>query len=493
MKSRIAVKLIFYFAAALLLFSVVIGIIFIALFQTQTIKDHKKDLEARAVSIAGALSGYMDHAGSGYKEMTGTGKGGYGAYLRFIDEIAMTDVWIVDEDLNLITNSQMSGQSYNYSDLPADAGQVVKEVFNGETTFSEGFSGLFNNPTLTVGTPVTVDGQIIGAVLLHSPVEGIDDATMQGVGILAVSTLAALILSVILSVFLSLTFTKPLNKMKDSALLLAEGDYDAKTGIRQKDEIGELAGAIDILSERLQIAKRNSDNLEKLRRDFVANISHELKTPVTVIRGSLEALCDEVVTQPEQVKKYHRQMLSESLSLQRLVNDLLDLSRLQNIDFKIEMQELNLYDILSDAVRSAGHLAREKNIEIRQEFDTQSLAVIGDYGRLRQMLLIILDNAVKFSPAGGMIQVSLNNGNVAITDHGKGIAEEDLPHIFDRFYRVKSEENKNSSGLGLAIAKQIADRHGINVSVSSRLKEGTRFQFQFSSSGLEFFRSGPSA
>lgn len=480
MKSKISRKLTLYFAAALFLFTVVIGVIFITLFRAQTIKDHKNDLETRAISIAGALSDYMGNASSGTgKGMMGNGMGGYGAYLRFIDDIAMSDVWIVDENLNLITNSQMSGQSYDYADLPSDADKVVQEVFTGRTTFSEGFSSLLDIPTLTVGTPIEVGGQIVGAVLLHSPVKGISDATAQGVKILAVSILAALALSVMLSAFFAYTFTKPLNKMKNSTLLLAEGDYTARTGVQQKDEIGELAGAIDILSERLLSARMESDQLDKLRRDFVANISHELKTPVTVIRGSLEALCDGVVTEPEQVKSYHSQMLNESLYLQRLISDLLDLSKLQNTDFKIDKRELNLCDILRDAVRSAGHLARGKNIEIRQEFDTESLIVAGDYGRLRQMFLIVLDNAVKFSPVGSEICVSLNNRTVSISDRGNGISEEDLPHIFDRFYKAVSEENKNGSGLGLAIAKQIADRHHIGVAVTSKLNEGTKFQFEF--------------
>lgn len=479
MRSKISRKLTLYFAAALFLFTAVIGVIFITLFRAQTIKEHKNDLETRAVSIAGALSDYMDSNSGIAKGMMGNGMGGYGAYLRFIDDIAMSDVWIVDENLNLITNSQMSGQSYNYADLPSDADKVVKEVFSGKTTFSEGFSSLLDIPTLTVGTPIQVSGQVVGAVLLHSPVKGISDATAQGAKILAVSILAALALSVILSAFFAYTFTKPLNKMKRSTLLLAEGDYTAKTGVQQKDEIGELAGAIDILSERLLTAKMESDQLDKLRRDFVANISHELKTPVTVIRGSLEALCDGVVTEPEQVKSYHSQMLSEILYLQRLINDLLDLSKLQNTDFKMDKQELNLCDILRDAMRSAEHLARKKNIEIRQEFDTKSLTVTGDYGRLRQMVLIVLDNAIKFSPAGSEICISLKNRTVSISDQGNGIAEEDLPHIFDRFYKVVSEENKSGSGLGLAIAKQIADRHHIGAAVTSRLKEGTTFQFKF--------------
>lgn len=480
MKSRIARRLMLYFTAALLLFTAVVGVIFISLFRSRTIEDNKKSLETRAVSIAGALSEYMSNTASGgMKGMMGSAKIGYGAYLRFIDDIAMSDVWIVDENLNLITNSQMASQNYNYADLPEDADRVVKEAFSGKTTFSEGFSNLLSVPTLTIGTPIKVDGQTVGVVLLHSPVEGVNDATIKGAGILTVSILAALVFSVVLSVFLAFTFTRPLNKMKKSTLLLAQGDYTVRTDVSQNDEIGELAGAIDILSDKLLIAREESDKLDKLRRDFVANISHELKTPVTVIRGSLEALCDEVVTQPEQVKSYHQQMLKESVHLQRLINDLLDLSKLQNTDFKIEMQSLNLCDILNDVIRSAGQLAQEKKIKISQEFDSQFLEVQGDYGRLRQMFLIVFDNAIKFSPAGSTIYVSLSSRDVLIRDRGKGIAQEDLPYIFDRFYKIEAEDNKSGSGLGLAIAKQIADRHNIGVSVNSRLSEGAEFKFSF--------------
>ncbi|MEA4893627.1 MAG: HAMP domain-containing sensor histidine kinase [Oscillospiraceae bacterium] len=478
MKNKIALKLTLYFSAVLLLFAINIGAVFITLFRTQTFKNHMSDMEARAVSIATALSDYMGNSETYGRGMMG-GMNGYGAYLRFVDDIAMADIWIVDENLNLITSGQMSGANYNYADLPEDADKVVKEVFEGKTTFSKGFSSVINSPTLTVGTPINVDGRIVGAVLLHSPVEGIDDATMRGIGILAISLLSALLLSSVLSVILALVFAKPLNKMKNSALLLADGDYSAKTGVSQNDEIGQLAGAIDSLSEKLRIAKRESDNLDKLRGDFVANISHELKTPVTVIRGSLEALNDEVVTEPEQVKQYHQEMLSEVIILQRLVNDLLDLSKLQNADFAIEMQQLNLCDILSDAARSAEHIAKEKHIEIIQNYDTKLQTVVGDYGRLRQMLLIVLDNAVKFSPSGSPITITLVNGAVTISDRGKGISSEDIPYIFDRFYRTRTEDNKSGSGLGLAIAKQIADRHGIRVTVKSKLNEGTEFQFAF--------------
>ena len=488
MKSRIARRLALYFAAALLLFTVVLGALFIALFRAETLSSEREALQARAVSIAGALASYgvpgattenSGGAGRGNGGMGSGNMGGTGAYLRFIDDIAMSDVWLVDTSFNLMTSSAMAGQTYNYADLPADAEQVVAKALQGTTTVSEGFTSLLQTPTLTVATPIQSNGVIVGAVLLHEPVESASSATLQGVGALAAALPVALVLAVLLSGFLAVSFTRPLSRMNASALQLSAGDYTAKTGVRQKDEIGTLANSIDQLSDRLLAAQSESEKLEELRRSFVANISHELKTPVTVIRGSLEALCDGVVTDPEQIQNYHRQMLKESLFLQRLISDLLDLSKLQNTEFKIEMQPLNLCDIVSDAVRSAEHLAQKKEIELQLQLDVPALPITGDYGRLRQMLLIVLDNAIKFSPPHSSVELALSNRVVSVTDHGKGIAADELPHIFDRFYKANSADNQTGSGLGLAIAKQIAERHGVKVDVASTAGVGSRFTFAF--------------
>ena len=164
----------------------------------------------------------------------------------------------------------------------------------------------------------------------------------------------AVLISFFIASGLAERFTKPLGKMKTAALRISGGDYSVKTDVLQGDEISELATALDDMAVKLNVASKESAKLEKLRRDFIANISHELRTPVTVIRGSLEALCDGVVSESQMVEDYHRQMLSESIYLERLVSDLLDLARLQNPDFTMEMSEVNLKDIVQDAVRSVG-------------------------------------------------------------------------------------------------------------------------------------------
>lgn len=474
MKNKIAFKLTMYFSVILLLFSIIIGSVFMALFKKHTLELNKSDLQKRAVNMADTLSDFM---GSTAPDNGMGSRQGFGAYLRFLNQIAMSDVWIVDENLQIITAGHTTGGQYNYSNLPPDAEKVVKEVFQGKTTFSQSFSNILASPALTVGTPIKSGDKVIGALLLHSPINGMNEAVTQGLSILAVSILSALALSMLLSVVLAVGFTRPLKKMKNTAMELSSGNYSVKTGIKQDDEIGELATAFDDLSNRLDAAQKESNKLDKLRRDFVANISHELRTPVTVIRGSLEALCDRVVTDPDQIKTYHEQMLSESKFLERLVNDLLELSRLQNTDFKMELQEISICDVLSDAIRSARQMALSKNIEIKMEQDVNQCSVLGDYGRLRQMFLIILHNAVKFSPQGSIVTVSNKGSIISIKDCGIGISKEDLPYIFDRFYKVNSEKNKSGTGLGLAIANEIALRHNIKISVSSEENKGTEFTF----------------
>lgn len=477
MKNKIVWRLSGYFAASLLVLAIIISAIFIALFRANTIELNKNELEKRATNIADTLSSVTS---------TGMGRGqggGYGAYIKFLNDIAMADVWIVDENLDIITYGMGQYSVSTTNDLPPNAKQIVDEVFTGKTEFSESFSNLLDTPSLTVGTPIkSSSGEIIGVVLLHSPINGIDTAISKGILILGISIGIALLIASFLSVGLSFSFTKPLGKMNLAAIKLADGDYTAKTDIHQKDEIGTLAENMDILSNRLYEASKESENLEKMRRDFVANISHELRTPITVIRGSLEALNDGVVTEENQIRDYYSQMLSESKHLQRLVSDLLDLSRLQNMDFQLEMTDVSLCDIISDVIRSAKTLANNKNIDIIFENKAERCSVFGDYGRLRQMIMIIMDNAVKFSPQSGNIFIKLEQNDdlvLSIRDEGPGIPKEDLPYIFERFYKTKTNENKTGTGLGLAIAKQIASRHNIIVEVLSTPRYGSEFIFSF--------------
>lgn len=436
-KNKIALRLAGYFGVCLLVFSLVIGGVFMALFRHHTVELHRADLEQRAAGIAETLSGFMSSGNLQSGHESG-GRGGYGAYLRFLGDLAMADVWIINQSLELTTCGQGEhNEALSYKDLPPDGDEVIDEVFSGKTAFSESFSTILNQPTITVGTPIKNGSVVIGVVLLHSPVGGTDTAISQGLRMLGISMAVALLLSAILALWLSKNFTDP------------------------------------IISKEAVEALR----LEALRRDFVANISHELKTPVAVLRGSLEALIDGVVTDTLQVESYHREMLSETMYLQRLVGDLLDLSRLQNVDFVMEMSEVCPSELVDDAIRSVEHLAKAKFVPISLKKVNPPLSISGDYGRLRQMLLIVLDNAVKFSPEGATVDVLLSGNSLTIRDHGEGISPDELPFLFDRFYKSRSEQNKTGTGLGLAIAKQIAQRHGITIKAINADGGGAEFRF----------------
>jgi len=469
MKSRIFIKLIAVFGAVMLLFSIVLGSVFITLFRNHTIDLNRSAMEQKAVSIADTLSSFQQ----------GT-MGGYGAYIRFLDELAMAEVWIVDENLN-ISSRRQDKHMVNYTELPENAEQIVLEVFSGEITYGEEFSGLLGVSSLTVGAPVWLGDRVIGAVLVHSPVSGITAAVTQGLTTVSVSCAVALLAAGIVAAVLSYRLTRPLSQMKNVALSLAQGNYEAQTNIVSRDEIGQLAGVLDSLSQRLKAAETERQNLNKMREGFVANVSHELRTPVAVLRGSLELLNDGTINKPEEVSEYYYQMLSESKHLERLVNDLLELSRLQDVGFYLEMEEVNLCDVVKDAVRVVRRASQSKQIDIITTLPDTECMIKGDYGRIRQLLIILLDNAVKFSYEQGYIEVSLICGNgctMTVADHGSGIAAEDIPYIFDRFHKSNTKENNDGTGLGLAIAGEIIKRHHGTISVNSN-NAGTSFQIVF--------------
>lgn len=501
MKNKIAIKLTLYFSAVLVVFALIIGGVFYQFFKEHTVDIKKQEMRQRAEKIADVISDNMNRLEQRHGSGIANSK-----FINYLDNVTQEIVWVVDSERNLNVNTERKSPPLRkrhehhmlpeflgsnkqppprfgappktpkeaYDRMPAQVKEKVEKCFQGKSFVLEEYNPMLDGIMLTVGQPVYgKDGSVKAVLLLHSPVEGLREAVWEGLRILFISLLVAAVLGMLLAVLFSWRFTRPLNVMKNIAERLAERDYGARSNIRQQDEIGELARTLDELAGRLQLADEESQKLEKLRREFIANISHELRTPVTVIRGSLEALRDGVVTEKEDVEEFYEQMYKESLFLQRLINDLLDLSRLQNTDFPIEKAPLNMVDVICDAVRSSRQLGAEKNLAITSSVDKDIYMLNGDYGRLRQMLMVFLHNSIKFSPEGSEIKLELMGNKLKVIDHGCGMKPEDVPHAFDRFYKARNEHNKSGSGLGLAIAKQIAQRHEMQLELASKLGEGT--------------------
>ena len=391
MKYKITRKLVLYFTSVILLFSLVVGGAFLLLFTRHTEQIYRADMQERAEAIAAGVADYLEDGSTALDEVPVIAKGsangkqtgtallaqigatgttgrnntsGYNTYITAIQDIAMGEVWIVDQSAETISVGT-GKKAITYAELPSAALALVDEVFEGDVAFSEGFSPLLEDTSITVGAPVlSSEGEVIAAVLLHDYIANMQTAVRSGFSTLGISLALALIAAVGIAVLLAKRFIQPLKKMEETTQQLADNHYEAHTGIVQNDEMGSLAANIDILAEKLAEAAQESAKLDKMRKDFITSISHELRTPVTVIRGSLEALNDHVVEDPAKIDEYYQQMLTESIHLERMINDLLELSRLQNPDYQMEMSSLNFVDVVENAIRSVRYIAREKEITL---------------------------------------------------------------------------------------------------------------------------------
>jgi signal transduction histidine kinase len=268
--------------------------------------------------------------------------------------------------------------------------------------------------------------------------------------------------------------TKPLRDMANASRRMARGDYTQRVETNSRDEVGALAEAFNRMSADLE-------SLDRLRRELVANVSHELKTPISALRAHLENLLDGIEHPDPQVLQV---MLQQSERLSRLVDQLLDLSRLESGDVPLEREVLPLPPLVDRVVSEIGVSRSERGVHVRNDLPPELPAVWGDAERVHQVLFNLLDNAVRFAPEGGEVVVSASRRNgsctVAVRDDGPGIAAEHLPRLFERFYRVDTARSRDDggTGIGLAIARSVVEAHGGRIWAESDPGTGSVFSFE---------------
>lgn len=483
MRKRITVKLALGFIAIVLAMMLVVGFLFRGFFVNRTIEENEKDLFTRADNISDSITELLAKPGGTMQLNT---------VIHTLVETLPDVIWIVNAEGQYFmsdydTVNQAMGGTYddteNYLYLPAEAKKMVDRAMQGERGIGHAFTELYGVETLTATAPIYSGQKVVGVVILHKQIASIENPARTAVKILGLCLLVGLALAAGISAMYSSLFTRPLRKMNVTAKKLTAGNYLAKTEIDKADEIGQLARSIDELADELYSASCERDKLDAMRRDFFSNVSHELRTPITVLGASAEALRDGIFTDEQARQEQYEKMLSECRILERLVSDLLDLSRMQSDGFKLNIEKINITETLTEACVNAGVLAGKKNIELVTDILDAPVAVMGDYDRTRQLFVILIDNAIKFTAQGGRVSVSqkLENGicSVTVEDNGAGIPKDELPHIFDRFYKTEGESNKQGSGLGLAIAKEICQKQHVDVVVESVFGRGTRFVLKF--------------
>jgi signal transduction histidine kinase len=294
-------------------------------------------------------------------------------------------------------------------------------------------------------------------------------------------------IALLLARLLALGMTRPLREMARAAGKMAHGDYRQRVSTTSRDEVGQLAQSFNRMSADLE-------QLERLRRELVANVSHELKTPISALRAHLENLLDGV-EEPDRATL--QVMLAQSERLSRLVEQLLDLSRLESGDVPFDRTAVALGPLVS-AVVSELHVTSSDGVRVIEEVPADLPPVWVDRERLHQVLFNLIDNAVRFSPAGGTVTLSAlrraSRCEVRVADAGPGIPAEHLPHVFERFYRVDPARSRGDggTGIGLAIARSIVESNGGRIWAESEVGSGSVFAFDLPLAGPPREGPGPS-
>ena len=231
--------------------------------------------------------------------------------------------------------------------------------------------------------------------------------------------------------------------------------------------------------------------LEQVRRDFVANVSHELKTPITSIKGFSETLLDGAMDDREALRQFLNIILQESERLQTLIQDLLDLSKIEQQGFNLSVEKVNVITIINEVITIVNRKAEEKNISILFEKDMEPIIIEADPYRLKQIFINIVSNALAYTTNNGSVAIKVTNDSskvyIDIEDTGIGIEQSEIPRIFERFYRVDRARSRNSggTGLGLAIVKHLVEAHKGLVTVQSEVGKGSVFRFEFNKKFIE--------
>lgn len=352
----------------------------------------------------------------------------------------------------------------------------IEKVFEGNIVGIEnGFKEYFSTPVLTVGYPIETNGETLYALFIHTPlpiilstIDEVRNIILQVVGLIG-SILFIWIY------FIAKRMTNPLKEMNIIAKQIASGQFNKRIAITGKDEIAQLATSFNNMAQEL-------DKIEENRNSFIANISHDLRSPLTSIQGFVTAMLDGTIPAQNQ-QKYLEIVLNESKRMINMTNKILDLSKLEEGRATIEKVPLNINRMLQNSVLTLENHAKDKGVTITMSFDEQHQYIMGDMDGISRVIQNLLDNALKFVNENGEINVKTSYYDhkvwVRISNSGMAISEEQQKMIWNRFYKGDRSrgQDKRGVGLGLVIVKEILKQHGETVGVHSKPGEMVTFYF----------------
>jgi len=380
-------------------------------------------------------------------------------------------VWFIKRDGSLIAASTIKGHPGAPSTITD-----FNPTENGSSLYSIGtYHDFFNEKVLTVITPVTSGYQTNGYLLLHKPYSDLKEECDSYLFPVYITVAVIYMLSFIILVAFQFLVYRPLRMITEAATQYASGNLEYEIPVTTQDEIGYLSASLNYMSRQLK-------DMEDYQKKFIANVSHDFRSPLTSIKGYLEAMSDGTIP-VEMQDRYFKILLFETERLTDLTSDLLTLNEFDTKNLLLDYTDFDIHEVIKNTATSFEGTCKQKKISIELLFAAKILNVHADKRKITQVLYNLLDNAIKFSSYDSEITIETTERNgkvlVSVKDHGIGIPKKSITKIWDRFYKsdLSRGKDKKGTGLGLAIVKEIMQAHNENINVISTEGVGTEFVF----------------
>lgn len=395
-----------------------------------------------------------------------------------LDNLINARVIITDTQGNMIASSMSGMDNMKHWNGRVSVAEIADSL-KGKIKIYRNYDPASKGKLFNITIPIYTNNEVTGIVLIHAPYETTNEIVLRVMGQFFLAALLAIILTAILGFILSKRVSRPLQEMNRITRSMAKGDFNVRLDVPYKDEVGQLADSINHLATELDQTIHELVKEKNLKDKFVEDVSHELRSPLTLIRGYVDAIVEGVAK--EETKDRYLQIVSrETNRLNRLVTDLLDFTHLKKKD--LSLGDIHLFDLIHDTAAKMEPEAARKELQWELSV-SDGLKVRGHQDRLEQVLMNLLDNAIRYTPNGGTIRIeAVPEGKlirITVQDTGVGIPDDHLQAIWERFHKVDPARTKTEggTGLGLAIAKEIVELHGGTVDVSSQQGKGSTFSF----------------
>ena len=388
-----------------------------------------------------------------------------------------SDIFITDLSGSVIASAYGSGMQPASQDISQElVSRAVNNQYIGQTTMD----GMYPSPCYVVGVPITYvpeegDQISVGAVFASCSFRAFSDYRANLMQMFLLAAVASFMVSFCIVWLYSYSLVRPLRDMASAARSFGDGNFTRRVPVTGNDEIGQLAIAFNNMASSLSTS-------ESVRRNFIANVSHELKTPMTTIAGFIDGILDGTI--PQEKQRHYLQIVSDEVKrLSRLVRTMLDLSRIDSGELHLRPARFDITQTIFSALLSFEKPIEDKRLEIRGLEDAESLFVDGDPDMIHQVMYNLIENAVKFTNEGGYIHITVTDCEdrtfVRVRNSGPGIPADEVSLIFDRFYKTDKSRSKDKTGMGLGlyIVRTIIRLHGGEITASSVENEYCQFEF----------------